>query len=296
MASDFESWAHSALQSISRGVNLTAPAPNQSLFKYISLSSEKSWQMLQETIRTRTLEGSAAELLNDPFEVSPTIFNDLRNPSLIREQAGLRRLIPDLEEPDNQLDSKDKAAKIALEYFRSIQSETRVISFSERYDSPLLWAHYANNYRGACLHFLGGKMQGPFTYNLAKVQYTDRRPVYPLSLALTLAQQTPTSFTSIDPSYEAARAENDKICYFTKALDWEYEKEIRKVYPTSRQKRMAFDATSFVSIICGPRMNIEDKSRLAAILGESEFSHIPILDAKVSNSSFSIAVDWSSSD
>lgn len=293
MASDFEFWAQIALQKISDGVNLVSPSPNQSLFKYISLSSEKSWNLLAQTLHSRVITGSPADELNDPFEISPTIYNDLRNSELVRKQAGLSNPIPGFHPPAQQFQTSDEASEIALSYFQKLRSETRIISFSERYDSPLLWAHYANNYKGACLHFLGGRMQGMFTQNLARVQYANERPVYPLSLALTLAVRTRTDRSLVfDAIYERALSENDKLCYFTKAADWAYEREVRKAYSEAIQRRMVFDPTSLVSIVCGPRMSTESRDSLKKIVSESEFSHVPILEAKISSSAFSISVDW----
>lgn len=292
MSYDFEAWTSAALQRIASGLNLVEPSPSQSLFKFISLGTQRSWQLLESTLETRTLEGSPPENLNDPFEISPAVFNDLNGVQVL-ENSSSKRVIDKQGLRTESLDYESGRA-LALASLDQMKKRCRVISFSERYDSPLLWAHYANSYKGACLHFLGGKMQKVFTYNLAQVQYRTERPIYPLSLALYLEAKRPKSpHHAVDPMYDQARAESDRMLYFTKAKDWDYEREVRKVYDSSVQKRMSFDPDSLVSIICGPKMTSADRHRLQELVSASPMSGIPILDAKVSSSSFSIAVDWS---
>jgi hypothetical protein len=80
--SDFESWTGEEIVRLQTGTNLKRPSDHQSMFKYVSLNTEASWEYLRRTLHSSELVGSAAASLNDPFELSPFIFDDLQ-PSTI---------------------------------------------------------------------------------------------------------------------------------------------------------------------------------------------------------------------
>jgi len=280
-------WLSEELSVIVDGSKLVKPSPGQSLFKYISLDSERSWGLLYGTLKHGLLVGQAAKSLNDPFELSPSIFDDLRDDEFVEMVVRKRNPFLKLTNDEHMLVPTAKARDIAEDYIRDIQSGNLIISFSERHDSPLLWAHYANNYRGACLHFLGGNMFGYRDSLFGKVQYRENRPILPLSLAYNLADKQSRSRSV------RLRAAVQKLFFFEKAIDWSYEKEVRHVYSlTPNRDSVSFEQRNLLSIICGPRMAQDDKDRLRQIVSESAFTSIPILDAQVSKNSFGIFVDW----
>lgn len=76
-----ENWANGVVEELRRfqtGINLRRPSDYQSMFKYISLNSETSWEYLKNTLCNSQLFGSPALGLNDPFELSPFVFDDLQ--------------------------------------------------------------------------------------------------------------------------------------------------------------------------------------------------------------------------
>lgn len=81
---DFESWAAEEITRLQSGINLRRPSDYQSMFKYISLNADASWEHLRKTLHNSELTGSAGLTLNDPFELSPYTFDDL-TPSTIAE-------------------------------------------------------------------------------------------------------------------------------------------------------------------------------------------------------------------
>ena len=87
------------------------------------------------------------------------------------------------------------------------------ICFSNHHYSPLMWAHYADQNRGACLVFEYEEKPG---VKLAEVNYTRNRHVFPLREAQTL------------PLLTSETPLGDLIIHCaTKELDWSYEEEQR---------------------------------------------------------------------
>jgi hypothetical protein len=96
-----------------------------------------------QAIRDHRLKLAHIDKLNDPFEF---IFTDLADQ-----------------------DSRQKAKS-----FRDFcASKLGFISFSERWNNPLMWGHYARNHSGICLKF---KIT---TDAKVKVSYTPERLIYP---------------------------------------------------------------------------------------------------------------------
>jgi hypothetical protein len=236
----FDDWAAGEIELLTSGTLPRKPAGHTSLFKYVGLNTKSSWEAFERTLRDLELTGSTATSLNDPFELSPHVFDDLR-PSLVAAaigDVGAAEMIADRPfDPDQKYADLEPYRKQARDYLQRVCRYSRVISFCERSDSPLLWSHYAHSYEGACLHFLGRafRIPGP---KLGYVSHSTYRPSYPLSLALFLqASEGKRS----GPAVDLRTAESEKIYFFTKAEDWSYENEVRIVYNSNRLKSIRFD-------------------------------------------------------
>lgn len=286
----FEDWASREFEEIALDLKLRRPTPNQSIFKYISLNTKTSWSHLTRTLDSFELTGSTFNALNDPFELSPYIFDDLRPATIAKALGAGKSLIDTLNgktwDPADEFGDVELYRDQAHKAFSRIQNNARIISFCERSDSPLLWSHYANSYQGACLHFLGGAFNRRDN-NFGSVTYSSHRPTYPLSLALRLeASSRPAS--RIDP---LARAESNKITFFTKAADWSYEREARIVYDSTKQNAVKFSSDGLLSIIVGPRIPKESLDRIKESISRSKIPHLPVRQAQLSNNSFSVEID-----
>lgn len=281
---DAESYFDAEITKIQNGAALRSPAPHQSLFKYVSLGGRKtSWERLQKTL-SGVLIGSSASYLNDPFEISPVVIDDLRK-STVDTAIGGQSLLDMLEgktpdEPNYKLLRYE-----ADQYIKQLQRKNRIISFSTRYDSPLLWAHYADGYQGACLHFFAGKLLSYRVRNLHFVNYSSYRRLYPLSLALTLSRRR---------DYNGLKtAESDHLMYYQKAGEWAYEEEVRAIYDGEKHPDgIPFSVDKLASVIVGPKISPETLEQLRNTIASSEIPNLAIFQAKVSQSSFSIEVDF----
>lgn len=287
---DFESWAGQEITRIQTGTDLRRPSDHQSMFKYISLNTEASWAYLDRTLQHSELTGSGALNLNDAFELSPIIFDDLqpstieaairysRNPLSDREPAPSAALFPDAEPYKEQ----------ALSFLGRVAQRYRIVAFCERSDSGLLWSHYANSYQGACLHFLAKGFRLISGATMGYVRYSKHRPTYPLSLALALSSTTNEAPVN---AARLKRAESDKILFFTKAEEWDYECELRLVYDSERSPNIQFQRDSLVSIIVGPRMPEENRARLLKLVQRSPYKTVVLRAARLSRTTFSVEID-----
>lgn len=265
---DFESWAEEEISQIQMGVQLRAPSENQSMFKYISLNSDISWNMLEETLSSSYLTGSPVTRLNDPFELAPSVFDDLQ-PTTIAAAVGHNPLIYRLRDKGTKALSElfvdtEKFRNDAHSYFDIVKNIYRICAFCERSDSGLLWAHYANSYKGACLHFLAKGFRSFHNSTIGYVNYSNYRPTYPLSLALSLFHSSDIDKRS--RSFRLKKAESDKLLFFTKSYEWAYESELRIIYQAVRSESVRFEKDGLVSIIVGPRMSEECREKLISIV------------------------------
>ncbi len=284
---EFEDWAEQEIMSVTSGLNIRVPSAHQSMFKYIGLNTKTSWDYLERMLNDLEILGSTANSLNDPFELSPFIFDDLR-PSVIANSIGDRgynltdRLngkpeIP-IEEKYADVESYRETAK---SYLSRIERNSRIICFCERSDSPLLWSHYANSYKGACLHFFG-KAFSSHLGQIGYVNYTPHRPTFPLSLALSLASKPHLK------SSKLRKIEADRMYFFSKAIDWSYENEMRIVYDITSTKHIKIQKDGLAAIILGPRMTEEDQTKLREMVRKSPLAHVPIKLANLSTNSYSV--------
>ena len=286
----FEDWTSGELERLALDVSLKRPSPHQSIFKYVGLNGKKSWDLLERTLNACELVGSTYNALNDPYELSPHLFNDLRPVTIARalgERAPLAaRLKGEPWDPNVLFADVARYEAEARELFAKIQQGARIIAFCDRSDSPLLWSHYANRYEGACLHFTGGAFERRLS-NFGYVSYSTHRPTYPLSLALELSARKRTGYSDDN----LRQAESDKLVFYTKAADWAYEREVRIVYTAPRQTSLPFQPDGLLSVILGPRMSSDNEARLRDLLARSRVPHLPVRKASLSTNSFSVEID-----
>ncbi len=118
-----------------------------------------------------------------------------------------------------------------------IQADNNKIScFSEINDSLLMWAYYANNYKGVCVEFDFSNVTH-LKNNIYKVQYSQKRP-------------------NLHDSFDA---------YFWKSIQWSHEQEWRIVAYTDEEYLLT---PCIKSIILGARIEEKDKVRLINLARE----------------------------
>lgn len=125
-----------------------------------------------------------------------------------------------------------------------------VFSMSQIKDNILMWSHYANEHKGFCIGFVRKK-------NNLLGDITKTKPV-----------EYQCNYPEADPLDENGEIESSHriIMLFTKAKDWEYEKEWRLVYNEGdKEAPLPGDISS---IIFGLKMSKGHKATIRRILAD----------------------------
>lgn len=122
----------------------------------------------------------------------------------------------------------------------------------------LMWAHYAEQHRGAVLGFLPDVARDSMLTQIEPVAYSDRRPSL-LDDSNLLARPTP----------ESAAAANRRL-YLTKSSEWSYEQELRLFIPSEVQPGQnatfkRFYASELVEVYLGCRMSRESRGEVTEL-------------------------------
>lgn len=179
------------------------------IFKYRTLDNDRELSHCKDIILNHRLFMPTTNQLNDPMESGSayislavpgaTIYRRMRIPSPLVEKA-LRRF--------------------------------RILSLTEKYDSPQMWANYAGNYSGICFAF---STHGAFK-NLEPVIYTDKQfVVYEYEMG----------------NQEVEPYLHDSLLF--KKKDWsnEYEWRIIKECEESEKYFFSFEKKDFAGVIIG---------------------------------------------
>ncbi|HHQ6535096.1 TPA: DUF2971 domain-containing protein [Serratia fonticola] len=139
---------------------------------------------------------------------------------------------------------------------------TNVLSLSFKSDkvdpltNRLLWCHYANEMKGFCIEFKGGRLQSSLK---------ERHPDASVLAIKTVYQDTPSK---IDISKFTPKSENLRNLLFNmmqnKHKDWSYESELRFVSRFNGRHNYSVDAIK--AIYLGGRMSESDKDRIKQVL------------------------------
>jgi hypothetical protein len=150
-------------------------------------------------------------------------------------------LVQNIQYQANHPDVTDAEAHTRFALANAIEYELRkaydqgVLCLSSRFNSPLMWSHYADQHRGICIEFDVSKLPPG---SVRPVQYGDSREL-PASAIQSWLRNDDTQ----------ARQEIERACLFTKSTEWRYEDEYRLLGRVGVQ----FSAVPFKSITFGMR-------------------------------------------
>jgi hypothetical protein len=267
------------------------------LYKYVSLSN---WDF--ENIFSEQLFLQTASFFNDVFDSAPFYSEDVFNVILKSHIDNFGMNLP--ESLSSNPHSIDDKFKIYRSYFRNLRDsaikDSALIScFTEDNQSNIMWANYGNLYQGAILeydaselleaantHLINLKHKGMFNVHdtilkrgpmLEKVVYSEFRA--DISDELIKAHDLVSKYGEPedynDPKYNEIRLDDDsfkkqqRLMFFTKALEWSYEKEWRlmipnyfpeKVYPGTKRGKTLTIGIKPKSIILGFKIP-QDKAK-----------------------------------
>lgn len=163
-------------------------------------------------------------------------------------------------------DYKGRVVGPLTELFRSRRDYCGVCCFSEIPDNALMWAHYANNFAGACLVFDFLSLVNPQKYFALEVSYVDARPPFNYIKRAVREIECGNRYTQHDANFDF-----DREFFGTKLSMWEYEKEYRLV--SFAPGVIPFQPSGLVGILLGSKVLPEDASRIHASIS-SYPSHV----------------------
>lgn len=232
-----------------------------------------------------------AAKLNDPFDCCIPYRYDLMDESeLVRRFVKSLRMnepnIPEIEatvrarariEELGILDTTrkwDVLSGFAFEY----RKNHGVLSLASIFDSPLMWAHYADCHRGFCvgievtklLPILKDFFYGTgIAYHESWIQYMDEVPII------------------VPLSDEAEDLNQHWRLLTTKSSLWSYEKEYRYVFTKRGEFPLMLDSSSISEIILGCEMLPTHRAQILNIARE-KFPHAKVRQARKKAASFEL--------
>lgn len=161
--------------------------------------------------------------------------------------------------------NKERVHNMIAEGIKNANQKVGICCFSENPSSLLMWSHYADNHKGACLKYDPTIDPSAFLIPI-NVVYDD---VYP-------------SFNYIKNQDEAVKA----LCHKSKA--WEYEKEWRIIAVDQAKTLRHIKPHALKEIIFGCRCSQEDIKKVESILKEQSLSGIKLKKCKEKEGSFGL--------
>lgn len=247
---------------------------------------------------------------NDPYDCHHYANFDLMGRNSIKELIPALRLNLTKEQGDhletlvnNDVDPKDALAQVVwgttyasdatkFEAFNSawqaqnerLASETdtlktafRLCSFSERVDSPLMWAHYSKNHKGFCIE-----------YDIKSLRYNDviSRCLFPVIYQDKVFDATEAVMNYGNSGYNEIHTFKAALI---KSTDWSYEKEWRLVFTEAQHENpCTFDMPKAKAVYLGSHIKDSDAEKIKDICNKK---NIPVFKMKHSRSDFRMTAE-----
>lgn len=221
------------------------------LYKYRSLSGD-SFRFTHDIFMKNELYFPHPDQINDPFDCKiPPSFDNLTKKYLEKIVEGVdRRKIEAIVGNFDEWKQDFLATPISIiqerlksSSFKSHQN-VGVLSFSEEETNILMWGHYADSHKGICIGFDSSELS--FTFK--EMPLLPERVNYPEDNEYP--KWNPIDIYKKGSSISMSEEMIDQI-YFTKSLDWIYEKEWRIIFPESGNTSQSINPNAIVSVHLG---------------------------------------------
>lgn len=184
-------------------------------------------------------------------------------------------LIEIMSKPDEYANMLSNAAEEEYDEFyntllRNLKENIRITCFSEKKDSILMWAHYADNHKGFCIE-----------YDFRPLGYRDlaKRFLYPVNYVNSIFDATKYLLPDADMP--------DIGCYaaITKSEDWNYENEWRYVETSNITGQPYLNVPKPKSVYLGAKTSEENKKIVLEIAKRRNFN---VYKIEMMNSEFGL--------
>lgn len=161
----------------------------------------------------------------------------------------------------------------------------KLCSFSERFDSMLMWAHYSDYHKGFCIE-----------YDIEGIPHSDyrRRFLYPVIYSSEMFDATAHIMKGVtDESFNNLHL---SLAGLIKSKEWEYEKEWRLVFANGvLASEQAYSMGKPKRVFLGAKIGLDDQRRLVEICTRK---NIPVCKMKTHHRMFKLepvplrSADW----
>lgn len=235
--------------------------------------------------------------LNDPFEGH---FNEKQvREADIHQREFYRRYGEDVYEAD------EDTVQNNLEVIQSEFFDLGILSFTEDYNNPLMWAHYADEHRGVVVEFDFSKpffMDSVFDCEGRKSRfgknYLSDVFEYPekVDYRRVLPNFERPEFAEPDTRDEFHWKKFNRSILFTKANDWIYEKEQRSIVRLEDADSIIFPTNEHVRTLCKeyPEITLIEKDKTMQVVYPNEYEmHEDMGDESIRREIFFLTRDFS---
>ncbi len=256
--------------------------PNNSIFKFVNLEDEHAINNLKNN-----------ELLckhfydfNDPYEGHHGVTCTWPDPNNETEQ--LKNLISRLEPEQSHaitssvlnmekyINLKGNLSAPTIESITKLAEQTRLCSFTKKWNNILMWAHYSHGNRGVVLVFDQEKILKNATGRILNSQQELKDVT--TSLDPVIYSENPPFINSVD-IFESVRVKSQELsdkmgkeiyqcCMLTKAIDWQYEQEMRLILKCNNHMNLnpvlyKYKSNALTGVIIGNKCTKENILKVA---------------------------------
>ena len=169
--------------------------------------------------------------------------------------------------------------------------------FTKRFDSTLMWAHYANQFNGVCIEW--DVMKSSYNESLVDVKYSKKKPFIDIYKFAEVYFGYDFCNLPFDKNNQLIK-DDIKKNIITKSNDWSYEKEIRLIiekgnYNSDSVEELEGNRALYHMIhvprrvFLGERVNEEDEALIRDIC--KQYSNCEVIRTKHSDEKFLIEID-----
>lgn len=225
------------------------------IYRYFSLN-QNGRKSVEEAILNQKLYYQDPRKLNDPYECLPN-WDFGQNPKERKEyleallrKRGMSKLRAKKQALWGIRGSAEDFRKILEVSNQKMLERIAICCFSERWDSLLMWAHYANSYSGVCLEF-------------DTVDRTEEFVAFPID------------YRSSRPRIDFVNREGESFIrrlILTKNPDWSYEREWRTFKYEHPAGLYPFPAEQLKGVLFGPMTSEADVEMVTELAVRSNLS------------------------
>lgn len=212
------------------------------IYKYIPIS----WKHITAAVNNQLWMSAPADF-NDPFDCNHPINKEMSNQERVDITSSLCGI--DTSELSAYPNGQETLVNEGIKYMSDKFSRAGICCFSERWDSILMWSHYADKHRGICLGYNSRDLIGKVGYVFEKI-----RP-----------EKSSPSLDFKNMGTEEGQEEFINNVIFTKASDWAYEEEWRLVV-FDKGRQLIESPMQLQSVIFGIRTSSDDEQNIKKFL------------------------------